>query len=155
MVGLSLAPPPTCAMGSQKRAWPQGAGTEASPLLSLCPLACAVVKGVAKPPDTQEFGRGSADPSLYPSWYRLPAGQTAVPPARAGEGAGLGEASALKEGVGQKATDTRGPDTAKKEPSSSTPSTQVSDPALALFREGVSLPQQARRQGNVKVIFVH
>ncbi|XP_064202488.1 tripartite motif-containing protein 54-like isoform X2 [Anguilla rostrata] len=93
--------------------------------------ADTVAQGLAKPPDTQEFGRGPADPSLYPSWYRHPAGQAAVPPARAGEGAAPAEASALKEGVGQKAADTRGPGAAKKEPSSSTPSSQGSSDTAA------------------------
>ncbi|XP_061110064.1 tripartite motif-containing protein 55a isoform X2 [Conger conger] len=88
-------------------------------------------QGLAKPPDTQEFVRGPADPSLYPSWYRLPAGQAAIPPAQAGDGAAPGQTPALKEGVGQKATDTRAPDAAKREPSSSTPSSQGSSDTAA------------------------
>ncbi|KAG5841904.1 hypothetical protein ANANG_G00171980 [Anguilla anguilla] len=110
--------------GGEEGAALAGSRSEAQP-------ADTVAQGLAKPPDTQEFGRGPADPSLYPSWYRHPAGQAAVPPARAGGRGGPAEASALKEGVGQKAADTRGPGAAKKEPSSSTPSSQGSSDTAA------------------------
>lgn len=87
-----------------------------------------LAQGIPKLPNAQEFGRAPGEPSLYPSWYRLPAGQAGVVPARPGEGVGL-----EKEGIGpgQKATTPGAPDAAKKEASSGTSSSQGSSDTSA------------------------